>query len=217
MISQLSPGLYDYLKLFGDLSGCLAGIEDVAEPEVMGNREPGVDLPRPDSFDQDRNGGGIGAALAAHLHGRALSLAVAADGRGGAEALGHFKAIVVEIDHDDLRRRMELGGEQCRESDRSGANDRHSISRRDLSFQYATLKAGRWNVAEHRQRPFTRACGNRIETGAGVGKADGFGPRTIDGVAEDPAAGRAVGGHLSAAIFAFVAGVDAGLILDTSE
>jgi hypothetical protein len=26
-----------------------------------------------------------------------------------------------------------------------------------------------------------------------------------------------VGGHLSAAIFAFVAGVDAGLILDTSE
>jgi hypothetical protein len=32
------------------------------------------------------------------------------DGCGGPETLCHFKAIVVEIDHDDLGRRVELGG-----------------------------------------------------------------------------------------------------------
>ena len=49
--------------------------------------------------------GGVDTAVAGHLHDRLHGVAVAAvDARGGAEALRHFKAIVVEIDHDDLGR-----------------------------------------------------------------------------------------------------------------
>ena len=74
--------------------------------------------------------GGVDAALAGHLHDRLHGLAVGAvDGRRGAEALRHFKAIVVEIDHDDLGRRVELRGEQRGEPDRPGADDRHGAAR----------------------------------------------------------------------------------------
>jgi hypothetical protein len=48
--------------------------------------------------------GGVDTALAGHLHDRLQGLAVGAvDGCRGAEALRYFKAIVVEIDHDDLK------------------------------------------------------------------------------------------------------------------
>ena len=49
----------------------------------------------------------------------------AVDGRGGAEALGDLKAVVVQIDHDDLGRRIELRGQQRRQADRPGADDGH--------------------------------------------------------------------------------------------
>ena len=53
----------------------------------------------------------------------------AVDGRGGAEALGYGEAIVVEIDHDDFGRRIELGGEQRCEPNRPRADDRHGAAR----------------------------------------------------------------------------------------
>ena len=53
----------------------------------------------------------------------------AVDRRCGAEALGDLQAIVVEIDHDDLGRRIELGGEQRGQPDRSRADDRDGASR----------------------------------------------------------------------------------------
>jgi hypothetical protein len=80
----------------------------------------------------------------------------------------------------------------------------------NLAVEHAAFEAGRQDVAEHHQRFFVGAFGNGIEAGVGVGNADELGLRAVDGVAEDPAAGRAVRVHLLAAIDAFAAGADAG-------
>ena len=120
--------------------------------------------------DAHRLDGGIDAALAGQLHDRLQGLAVGAvDGRRGAEALGHLKPIVVEIDHDDLGRRVELGGEEGCEPDRARADDRHGAARRNLAVEHAALEAGRQDVAEHDQRFFVGAVGNGIEAGVRVG------------------------------------------------
>ena len=124
--------------------------------------------------------------------------------------LATAKAIVVEIDHDDLGRRVELGGEQSREPNRSRAHDRHGAARRNLAVEHAALEAGRQDVAEHHQRFFVGAVGDRIEAVVRVGNADELGLGAVDCVAEDPTAGRAVRKHLLAAIFAFAAGANAG-------
>src|SRR5664280_1061984 len=135
----------------------------------------------------------IDAAFAGHLHDRLQGLAVGAvDDRRGAEALGYFKAIIVEIDHDDLTRRVELSGEKCSEPNRPRADDRHGTPRRNLAVEHTTLEAGWQDVAEHHQRFFVRGFWDRIKAGIGVGNADEFGLRTVDCVAENPAAGGAV-------------------------
>ena len=134
----------------------------------------------------------------------------AVDDRRGAEALGHLEAIVVEIDHDDLGRRIELRGQQRGEPDRPDADDRHGAARLHLAVEHAAFEAGRQDVAEHHQRFFVGAFGNGIEAGVGIGDADKLGLRAVDVVAEDPAAGRAMRVHLLAAIVAFAAGADAG-------
>ena len=155
----------------------------------------------------NRFDGGIDAAAAGHLHDRLDGLAVrAVDGRGGAEALRHFKAIIVEIDHDDLGRRVKLRGQQGGKPDRPGADDRDGAPRLNLAVEHAAFEAGRQDVAQHHQRLFVGAAGNGIEAGIRVGNADELGLRAVDGVAENPAAGGAVRVHLLAAIIAFAAG-----------
>ena len=138
-------------------------------------------------------------------------LAVAAvDGLRRAEALGDLQAVVVEVDHDDLARRIELGGQQGGQTDRSGADDGHGGAGLDLAVEHAAFEAGRQDVAEHHQRLFVGAFGDGIEAGVGVRGADELGLGAVDGVAEDPAAGRAMGEHALAAVLAFAAGADAG-------
>ena len=80
----------------------------------------------------------------------------------------------------------------------------------NLAVEHAAFEAGRQDVAEHHQRLFVGAVGNRIEAGIGMRDADEFGLGAVDGVAENPAAGRAMRVHLLAAIVAFAAGGDAG-------
>jgi len=48
----------------------------------------------------------------------------AVDGIGRAELPADRQAVVVEVDHDDLRRRAELRGQQCGQADGAGADDR---------------------------------------------------------------------------------------------
>ena len=133
----------------------------------------------------------------------------AIDCRGGAEPLGHVQAVVIEIDHDDLGRRKELGREQCGEADRPGADDCDRASRLDLAVEYAALEACRQDIAEHHQRFFVCAGGNGIQAHIGVRNADELCLGAVDGIAEDPAAGGAMRVHLLAAIDACAAGADA--------
>ena len=51
----------------------------------------------------------------------------------------------VEIDHDDLGE-IELSGEQCREADRSCADDCQRASRLDLAIEHAALERRREDV-----------------------------------------------------------------------
>jgi hypothetical protein len=83
-----------------------------------------------------------------HLHDRLDGLAVGAvDGRRGAETLRHVKAIVVEIDHDDLGRRVELCSQQGGESNRPRADDRHAAPRLNPAVEHPAFEAGRKDVA----------------------------------------------------------------------
>ena len=128
---------------------------------------------------------------AGHLHDIRHSCAVAAvDDSGGAEALGDFKAIVVEIDHDDFSRGVELGRQQSCEPDRSRADDGDRTARLNLAVENAAFEAGRQNVAQHHQRFFVRAGGNGIEARLRVGNANELGLGPVDLVAENPAAVR---------------------------
>ena len=92
-------------------------------------------------------------------------------------------------------RRVELRRQQRREADRTGADDRDRAARLYLAVEHAALEAGRQDVAQHDQRLFVGAAGDRVEAGVGVGRADVFGLRAVDLVAENPAAGRAVRVH----------------------
>jgi len=51
-----------------------------------------------------------------------------------------------------MTRRVQLCGEQRRESDRSGANDRNCIARFDVAIQHAALVRRRQDVAEQDDR-----------------------------------------------------------------
>ena len=127
-----------------------------------------------------------------------------------AETPRDLQAVVVEIDHDDFGRRIELRREQRGEADRPRPDDRDARSGRDLAVQHAAFEAGRQNVAEHDERFLVGSVGNRIEARVGMRNADIFGLRAVDLVAEDPAAGRAMRINALAAIFAFAAGRNAG-------
>src|ERR1700729_3588576 len=93
---------------------------------------------------------GINTALASHIHDRfhGVAVGVVDDGRG-TKTLGHFKAIVVEIDHDDLSGREKLRGKKRGHPDRSRANDCYNTARFDFAVKYTTLESGRQNIAKH--------------------------------------------------------------------
>src|SRR3546814_5770203 len=61
----------------------------------------------------------------------------------GAEPARDSKAVVVEIDHDDASRRVELRGEQGRKPDRTSTSDRHAAPRCDLPVENPRFIAGR--------------------------------------------------------------------------
>jgi len=70
----------------------------------------------------------------------------------GAEFLRSFETIGVEVDHQNGAGGVQLRGEQSREADRSGADDRDGVTRLDLAIQDTTFVRGRQNVAEEYDR-----------------------------------------------------------------
>jgi hypothetical protein len=128
----------------------------------------------------------INAALAGHRHDRFCRLAITAvDGRGSAEPLGDLQAIVIQINHDDLGRRIELRGQQRGKTYRPGPNDGDGAARLDLAVQHTALKAGREDIAEHDQRFFVRALGNGVKAHVGVRDADKLRLGSVDGITQE--------------------------------
>ena len=76
----------------------------------------------------------------------------------------------------------------------------------DLAVEHAAFEAGGQNIAQHHQRFFVGARGDRVEARVGMGDADIFGLGAVDLIAQDPAARRAMGVHPPAAVLAFAAG-----------
>src|SRR3546814_9160836 len=102
----------------------------------------------------------------------------------GAEPARDSKAVVVEIDHDDASRRIELRGEQGRKTDRTCAHDRHAASRRDLPVENPAFIAGGQDVAEHDERFLVRSGGYRMEAVVGMRNADEFRLRSEEHTSE---------------------------------
>src|SRR5882724_575435 len=111
----------------------------------IGDRAPGRD----DLLAQlERSGythgfdGGVDAAPMGHLNDGVCRVALGAvDGRRGAKAPGDVQTVVVEVDHDDLGRGIELRGEKGSESDRARTDDRDRAPRFDFAVENAALEA----------------------------------------------------------------------------
>ena len=71
------------------------------------------------------------------------------DESGRAELFGYRQTLIIQVDHKDRVRRVQLRGQQNSEPNGSGSHDGNCFPWRDLSVQNATLKAGRQNIAEH--------------------------------------------------------------------
>src|SRR5690606_27946090 len=126
------------------------------------------------------------------------------------EALRHIQTVLIEIDHDDLRPRIELRGVKRRQTDRPGTDDGVRSAGLYFAVQHTAFEACRQDVAQHDQGLLVHAFRDRIEAGVGMRDADIFGLRPVYGVAKNPAARRAMRIHAAPAIFAFAAGRDAG-------
>jgi len=130
--------------------------------------------------------------------------------RGRAKTLGNRKPAIVQVDHDDLRRRIELGRQQRRQSYRSGANNADGAARLNLAIQNPAFKSSRQNIAQHDEGFFVQALRDGIQAGVGMRYPHKFRLCPVDLVAQDPAACGAVGIHQFAAVKALAAGADAG-------
>src|SRR3546814_16761288 len=102
----------------------------------------------------------------------------------GAEPALDSKAVVVEIDHDDASRRIELRGEQGRKTDRTCAHDRHADSRSDLPVENPAFIAGGQDVVEHEEGFLVRSGGYRMEAVVGMRNAAVGGATGREGVCE---------------------------------
>ena len=148
-----------------------------------------------DRFDSD-----IHSFAGSHGHDFFDGLAIGAvDHRGRPELLRHLETVVIEIDDDDVRRSIELCRQQCRQSDRARTDDGHHISRFDAAVEHAAFIAGRQDVAEHHHRVFVCGLGNGIKTRVGKRNPDELGLRSVNRVAQNPAALLAMGGHAAPA------------------
>ena len=93
----------------------------------------------------------------------------AVDHFGRAKFFGDFKPVVIEINDDEICRRIKLRCQQRRQADRAGTDDRHRVSGFDRAIEHAAFIAGWQNVAQHHHRVLVRVFRNEIETRVGKG------------------------------------------------
>jgi len=123
----------------------------------------------------------------------------AVDHAGRAELPGDVQPLVVEVNHHDAVRRVELGRQQRGESDRAGADNGDGVAGLYPAIQHATFEAGREDVTQHDERLCVCVRRDRVETRIRVRDAHMARLRAVDGVPEDPAAVPTMRVHLPAA------------------
>jgi hypothetical protein len=105
---------------------------------------------------------------------------------------GDPQPIRVKVDHQNLRGRIELRGQQRGQPDRPRSHDGHGVTWLHLAVQHPALEGRRENVAEHHERFFIRVRRQSVQTRVGMRGAHVLRLRAIDRVAENPSARSAV-------------------------
>jgi hypothetical protein len=94
-----------------------------------------------------------------HLHDqRERVLATVVDRDVRAEPQRALEAAVGEVDRDDPSRRVELCGEDCREADRAGADNRNDVPGRDRPVEHPDLERRREDVGEEQHLLVSQRC-----------------------------------------------------------
>ena len=131
----------------------------------------------------------VGAEPIGELHdARQCVLATVVDRRVGAEPRGALEPGVGKVDRHDATGRVERCGEDRRQPDRSGADDRDDVTRRDHAVEHADLVGGREDVGEEQDLLVAELIRDLVdgvvrERDAGVLRLE-----PVDQVSEDPAA-----------------------------
>jgi hypothetical protein len=103
-----------------------------------------------------------------------------------------LEACVGEVNDDDPRRRVQLRGHHDGEPDRSGADDHDRVAGVDLAVQDADLVGGREDVGEEQHLLVAQRLGDLVHRCVGERDARVLRLQSVDQVAEDPAAARAL-------------------------
>ncbi|RYP46687.1 hypothetical protein DL770_011324 [Monosporascus sp. CRB-9-2] len=127
------------------------------------------------------------------------------DTRRCAQPAGHFQPCRVRVDHDDLRRRVELRRQQRGQPDGACADNRHAIARLNAAIEHTAFEPGRKDVRQHDQRLFIDARRQFVEAGLRMRNADVLGLHAVDAMSQDPAARFAMRVHATPAIRTFSA------------
>ncbi len=96
-----------------------------------------------------------------------------------------------DVEHDDAARRVELGGHDRREPDRARADDGDGVPRLDVPAEHTDLVRGREDVREEDHLVVREAFRHLVHRRVGERHPRVLGLKTVDQVAEDPAASTA--------------------------
>jgi hypothetical protein len=114
-------------------------------------------------------------------------LGAVVDGDVRAELARTRQATVVEVDHDDLARRQQPGGQHRGQADRPRADDRDDVTRAHPAVEHAHLIRGREDVGEEQHLLVAGGLGQLVERGVGERRARVLGLQPVDRVPENPA------------------------------
>src|ERR1700686_2122007 len=137
--------------------------------------------------DSDGLHGDIGAKSAGQLiNPLDRILAAVVDGDVGAEFLGLRQAPVVEVDHDDPGRGVQLRGHDRRQADRARAHYGHGVARPHAAVLDAYLERGRKDVGQEKNLLIGESRWNLVKRVVRKRDTRVFGLKAVDQVTEDP-------------------------------
>src|SRR6266511_3816501 len=79
------------------------------------------------------------------------------------QSFRNFQTVIIQIDHDNISRRVKLSRQESRKTYGSSSHNRYSIAWFDLAIKDAAFEPCRQNVAQHCQRFLIGASRNVIE------------------------------------------------------